>query len=167
MVKKLILSILCSMVLLACQNKQEADTIIHNATIFSFDSEFSTVEAIVIKDGVILDLGDNQTMLANYSGKKINVNGRFIFPKFNLKLDSIRKVIVNSNPGYDQETCLKTPITTQLKTDFKDYSPLEINQPASLNIVNLTKTPFLPIETWQHGEVIYNIHLSKNYPISF
>jgi hypothetical protein len=167
MVKKLVLSILFSIALVACQKKQQADSIIHNAKVYSFDSEFSITQAIVIKDGIIIALGDNESILSKYSGKKINVNGRFIFPKFNLKLDSIRKIIINSIDNYNQETSLRTPISNQLKIYFKDYSPLEINQPASLNIVNLTKSPFHPIETWLHGEVIYNIHLSRNYPISF
>ena len=71
MVKKLVLSILCSIALVACQNKQEADSIIYNATVYSFDSEFSITEAIVIKDGVIVALGDNESILSEYSGKKI------------------------------------------------------------------------------------------------
>ena len=59
MVKKLVLSILFSIALVACQKKQQADSIIHNAKVYSFDSEFSITQAIVIKDGIIIALGDN------------------------------------------------------------------------------------------------------------
>ena len=43
--------------LLSCSQKQKADLLIYNATIYTVDSSFSIAEAMVIKDGKIVAVG--------------------------------------------------------------------------------------------------------------
>ena len=40
--------------LLSCSQKQKADLLVYNATIYTVDSSFSIAEAMAIKDGKII-----------------------------------------------------------------------------------------------------------------
>ena len=80
---KLYLLIL-SILLLSCQNKIKVDLIVHDAKIYTVDSTFSIQEAMAIKDGKIKAVGTSQDILEKYSSpKKINLNGKFVYPGFN------------------------------------------------------------------------------------
>jgi predicted amidohydrolase YtcJ len=69
--------------LLSCSQKQKADLLIYNATIYTVDSTFSTAEAIVIKDGKITAVGKLADLEKQYGTKeKIDAAGRFIYPGF-------------------------------------------------------------------------------------
>lgn len=68
--------------LVACSSKQDADLIIHHAKVYTVDEKFSVVEAFVVKDGKIIDLGKSEDMLKLYSGKKIDAGGKAIYPGF-------------------------------------------------------------------------------------
>lgn len=68
--------------LVACSSKQDADLIIHHAKVYTVDEKFSVVEAFVVKDGKIIDLGRSEDMLKLYSGKKIDAGGKAIYPGF-------------------------------------------------------------------------------------
>ena len=56
--------ILAALVIVSCKNngdksgKEKADLMVYNAIIYTVDSSFSTVEAMLIKDGKILATGD-------------------------------------------------------------------------------------------------------------
>jgi len=59
----------------------EVDMIIHNATIYTVDAAFSQAEAMAIKDGKILDLGAERTILNKYkAAKTIDAAKKFIYP---------------------------------------------------------------------------------------
>ncbi len=63
--------------------KQEVDLIIHNAVIYTVDSSFSICEAVAIKDGKIIETGNNGQILNSYSSKETNdLRGKTIFPGF-------------------------------------------------------------------------------------
>jgi len=80
--KKLII-LLLAFTFLACETKNEADLLIHNATIYSVDDEFNKFQAMAIQDGKLLALGTNDELLAKYQPKKkIDLNGKFVYPGF-------------------------------------------------------------------------------------
>ncbi|KIC91417.1 amidohydrolase [Flavihumibacter sp. ZG627] len=65
----------------ACSTKQEADLLVHNATIYSVDSSFTIYEAMAIKDGKITALGRSDSLLSIITAKEtIDAGGKFIYP---------------------------------------------------------------------------------------
>ena len=77
------LSCLFIIVLLCSCNQQKVDTIIHNATIYTVDANFTKAEAIAIKDGKIIAIGTNDEIIKSYSAKeKIDAQGKFLYPGF-------------------------------------------------------------------------------------
>lgn len=80
---KQILLVITLIYLTSCTGKQAADLIVHNATIYTVDSAFSTVEAIAVKDGKIIATGKSSDLLNAYEAKeKIDAQGKFIYPGF-------------------------------------------------------------------------------------
>jgi predicted amidohydrolase YtcJ len=73
-----------SILLHSCAFQNEvADMIIHNAVIYTVDEQFSTSEAMAIKDGKILEIGPERAILNKYkSDKNIDAGKRFIYPGF-------------------------------------------------------------------------------------
>ena len=71
------------LILTACTQDQQADLIIHHATIYTVDSAFSMSEAMAIKDGKILATGSNDFILKNYSSKEsVDAKGKAVYPGF-------------------------------------------------------------------------------------
>lgn len=70
--------------LFACssQQKEKADLIVHNAVIYTVDSAFTTAESFAVKDGKIIAVGTNKTILEKYEGEKLDVQGKALFPGF-------------------------------------------------------------------------------------
>ncbi len=70
-------------VLLSCNQKEKADLLVYNATIYTVDSSFSTAEAMAIKDGKILATGKTADLEKAYDYKeKLDAEGKFIYPGF-------------------------------------------------------------------------------------
>lgn len=79
--KKLICAFTVALLLTACAQKEKADLIIYNATIYTVDSSFSSAEAMVIKDGKVLATGTRAALEEKYDAKDtLNANGKFIYP---------------------------------------------------------------------------------------
>ena len=69
--------------LFACGQKQKADLLVFNATIYTLDSSFSTTEAMVISNGKILETGSRQDLQKKYkSTETLDAQGKFIYPGF-------------------------------------------------------------------------------------
>lgn len=67
--------------LLSCSQKQTADLLVYNATIYTIDSSFSTAEAMVVKDGKILSTGTLAMLEKEYDAtNKLDAEGKFIYP---------------------------------------------------------------------------------------
>ncbi|MCH2214965.1 MAG: amidohydrolase [Flavobacteriales bacterium] len=67
----------------ACIQTEEADLVVHNATIYSVDEEFSIHQAMAIKDGKIVELGAEREILNRYKYKeKYDARKKFIYPGF-------------------------------------------------------------------------------------
>ena len=65
----------------ACHPK--ADLIIHNATIYTVDSTFSTAEAMAVKDGKILAIGKEDAIMKGYVSNSVFDAGKAaIYPGF-------------------------------------------------------------------------------------
>src|SRR5688572_26348193 len=65
----------------ACSQKQNADLLVYNATIYTIDSGFSMAEAMVIKDGKIIETGIASRLQDRYEAKeKMDAQGKFIYP---------------------------------------------------------------------------------------
>lgn len=67
----------------SCDKKTSADMIITNAVIYSVDESFNSFESMVVKDGMVIELGSSQKLLKKYSLEKIlDAKGKYIYPGF-------------------------------------------------------------------------------------
>jgi len=81
---KLILILFSLLSILSCQNKKSADLLIYNAKIYTVDSLFSVQEAMVVKNGIVLECGQSKKLLDKYTAKKsLDFKGKFVYPGFN------------------------------------------------------------------------------------
>lgn len=80
--KQLILLLL--IVLCSCSpEKQNADTIVFNANIYTVNDDFSKAEAFAIKDGKFIDIGTSEAIKAKYTSiDTIDAKGKTIVPGF-------------------------------------------------------------------------------------
>lgn len=70
-------------VLFSCHQKEKADLLVYNATIYTVDSSFSIAEAMAIKDGKIVATGKTADLEKQYNYKeKLDAEGKFIYPGF-------------------------------------------------------------------------------------
>lgn len=75
--------LLCCLLLASCSQKQKADLLVYNATIYMVDSAFSTAEAMVIKEGRIAETGTKAFLENKYEVKEmLDAGGKFIYPGF-------------------------------------------------------------------------------------
>lgn len=81
---KFYISILCiSLLCQSCMKSKKVDLIIHNATIFTVDLNYSTAEAMAVKDGKIVEIGPERQILNKYTSEEIiDAQGKDIFPGF-------------------------------------------------------------------------------------
>lgn len=87
--KKVLFIVAAIIVFISCNNKTKtesggkADLLVHNATIYTVDSAFSTVEAMVIKDGKIVATGNTADLEKAWEvNQKLDAGGKFIYPGF-------------------------------------------------------------------------------------
>lgn len=79
MKKIALLLVLC--LALSCQNKEEVDTIIFNAQVYTVNQDFAIAEAFAIKDGKFIDVGTTKKITNTYrSQNTIDLKGKPIFP---------------------------------------------------------------------------------------
>ena len=59
---KFLLGLLCSLGLLAssCTTNHEVDLIVYNARVYTVDSAFTIAEALAIRGGVFVEIGDRK-----------------------------------------------------------------------------------------------------------
>lgn len=79
--KKSLLFIATTLLLFSCSQKEKADLLVFNATIYTVDSAFTVCEAMVIKDGKILATGSSAELEKKYDAtEKLDAEGKFIYP---------------------------------------------------------------------------------------
>lgn len=72
-----------SIILNACTGKEQADLLIHNATIYTVDSLYSSSEALAVKDGKIIAVGTSENLLKKFESKEtMDAGGKFVYPGF-------------------------------------------------------------------------------------
>ncbi|MGM0497118.1 MAG: amidohydrolase [Bacteroidota bacterium] len=63
--------------------KEKAGLIVKNATIYTVDQKFRTVDAFVIKDGEFLAVGNEKNIKKQYTAEdEIDLQGKFVYPGF-------------------------------------------------------------------------------------
>ncbi len=69
--------------LTSCGGPQKVDTLVVNGVIYTIDSSFSSVQAMAIKDGIIVATGTDAEILAAYTApEKIDAKGQAVYPGF-------------------------------------------------------------------------------------
>jgi predicted amidohydrolase YtcJ len=79
---KRLLSLLVALALLGCNSPlPQADLLVYNAQVYTVDAAFSTVEAVVIKDGKFVATGLEKDLRAQFNPKaEVDAEGRTIVP---------------------------------------------------------------------------------------
>lgn len=74
----------CLIILFAsCNNKEQVDMVILAAKVYTADSQFNEYEAIAIKEGKIVAIGDKSSIANKYSSDStIDASGSFVYPGF-------------------------------------------------------------------------------------
>ncbi len=81
--KKITSTLFIAAILISCNNKQKADLIVFNATIYTIDSAFTTVQAMAVHDGKIIATGTNDEITNTYdAAEKIDAKDKFVYPGF-------------------------------------------------------------------------------------
>src|ERR1700748_2017960 len=68
----------------ACKQKEyNADLLIKNAVIYTVDSNFTTANALVVRSGKIIAVGDSGSLDKEYLAREVvNAQGKAIYPGF-------------------------------------------------------------------------------------
>lgn len=81
--KKIITLIPVFFVLFAGAQKEKADLIVYNGTIYTVNADFATAGAMVIRAGKILDIGEVGILNEKYQASgKLDLEGKFVYPGF-------------------------------------------------------------------------------------
>jgi predicted amidohydrolase YtcJ len=76
----LLLSILSG---IGCKSpKPSADHIYHNGIVYTVDDSFSVATAFAVKDGIIIDVGTDEEILAYQAKEKTDLKGKPVYPGF-------------------------------------------------------------------------------------
>lgn len=76
-------SAFAGLLLVGCQQRQSADLLITNATIYTADSAFSTANAFVVKDGKFLAVGSADELAKQYTADSTaDLGGQPVYPGF-------------------------------------------------------------------------------------
>jgi len=79
--KKGILLLTLSFIILSCSQKENVDTVVYNAKIYTVDSEFSNAEAFAIRDGKFVAVGTSEEIQQKYNATKtLDAEGKAVFP---------------------------------------------------------------------------------------
>ncbi len=63
--------------------KQKADLIVYNGTVYTVDANFTVEKAFAVRDGKILQVGSDKEILSGYDSKnKVDAKGNAVFPGF-------------------------------------------------------------------------------------
>lgn len=64
-------------------NMEQVDLIIHNAKVYTVNSDFDIAESIAIRNGIIADVGSDEEILSKYiSEESIDLDGKVVYPGF-------------------------------------------------------------------------------------
>lgn len=70
--------------LISCVRPPKADLIIHHAKIYTADSAFTVVEAMAVRDGIVVATGTSELILKKFRADSVtDARGAIIYPGFN------------------------------------------------------------------------------------
>ncbi|KAB7728767.1 amidohydrolase family protein [Rudanella paleaurantiibacter] len=76
-------SAFAGLLLVGCQQRQSADLLVTNATVYTADSAFSTANAFVVKDGKFLAVGSADELTKQYDADSTaDLGGQPVYPGF-------------------------------------------------------------------------------------
>lgn len=79
--KKIVLMTAIVFGLWSCGGKTEVDLIVHNATVYTVDNDFSMATAFAVKDGKFIGVGSDELILEDFESKEtINLEGAAVYP---------------------------------------------------------------------------------------
>lgn len=108
---KNILYIMCTIALLTgCARMESVDLIVFNARIYTVDSAFSTADAMVIRDGKVIETGNYEILKTKYNPTDtLNAEQKFIYPglidahaHFVGYANSLQRVNLVGTSGWDE-----------------------------------------------------------------
>jgi predicted amidohydrolase YtcJ len=73
---------MASTFIVSCNSIPLADAIYYNATIYTVDSNFSIANSLVVRDGQIIAIGNNDLLKQYAATQKVDLQGAFVFPGF-------------------------------------------------------------------------------------
>ena len=83
---KTIITAFCVIILMlmtSCNTKTSVDLIVHNANIYTIDSDFSKAQAFAVKDGKFVAVGDEKTIMRQFDAKEtLDAQGDAVYPGF-------------------------------------------------------------------------------------
>jgi predicted amidohydrolase YtcJ len=82
--KILFLMVAVSLLTSGCQTRMEAvDLLLVNGVIYTVDESFTVAEAMVVKDGIVIDVGDEARLRKQYRPEQsVDLQGSAVFPGF-------------------------------------------------------------------------------------
>ncbi|NQU53362.1 MAG: amidohydrolase [Bacteroidetes bacterium] len=83
-ISTVLISLLTLFVMNSCNQKEAADLIVTNATIYTIDEAFSKAESFAVINGKVVDIGSAETIQNKYiSENVVDATGKFVYPGFN------------------------------------------------------------------------------------
>lgn len=79
--KKGFLTLTVIALLMSSCKKEQADLIVHNAKIYTVNTDFLIAESFAVRDGKFLEIGKSDDILKKYSSDQVlNLDGKFVYP---------------------------------------------------------------------------------------
>ncbi|MCH8545432.1 MAG: amidohydrolase [Cryomorphaceae bacterium] len=67
----------------SCMPKEQADVLFYNAMFYTVDASFGVADAMVIRDGLVLELGPEQRLRKKYTSQhERDLKGNYVYPGF-------------------------------------------------------------------------------------
>ena len=88
------LSIILFLIMISCNaQKSRADLLLTNGKVYTVDREFSTAEALAIRDHRIIAVGTSGEMLRKFNANEVvDLHGAFVYPGPCIRAGSTRTV---------------------------------------------------------------------------
>ena len=82
--RQVILFFVISFFIVSCTaNKKKVDMIVHNALVYSVDSDFQMFESFAVKNGKFVDVGTSKDILDQYQSENtVDMKGKIVYPGF-------------------------------------------------------------------------------------
>lgn len=81
--KNIVITIITTIVMSSCQEKNTVDLIVHNANVYTVNEAFSKAQAFAVKEGKFVAVGDEKDITSHFTANEvIDAQGRAVYPGF-------------------------------------------------------------------------------------